>query len=78
MAPQGKEPNGVETNDEQSFFVHLRLYGSGQACFDQTRPDVAKEYCSENQGVRAQCLPGVAWSAVPEIRSNHPIFFAER
>ncbi len=37
-APEGKEPNWVQTNDGQSFFVYLRLYGPEQAYFDQTFP----------------------------------------
>lgn len=35
-APKGKEPNWLQTNKGQSFFVYLRLYGPEQAYFDQT------------------------------------------
>lgn len=37
-APEGKENNWIQTNDGQSFFVYLRLYGPEQAYFDQTFP----------------------------------------
>jgi hypothetical protein len=37
-APKGKEPNWIQTNKGQSFFVYLRLYGPEQAYFDQTFP----------------------------------------
>ena len=37
-APEGKEPNWIQTNKGQSFFVYLRLYGPEQAYFDQTWP----------------------------------------
>ena len=37
-APEGKEPNWIQTNEGQSFFVYLRLYGPEQAYFDQTFP----------------------------------------
>ena len=37
-APEGKEPNWVQTNEGQSFFVYLRLYGPEQAYFDQAWP----------------------------------------
>jgi hypothetical protein len=36
--PKGKEPNWIQTNKGQSFFVYLRLYGPEQAYFDQTFP----------------------------------------
>ena len=35
-APKGKETNWVQTNEGESFFVYLRLYGPEQAYFDQT------------------------------------------
>jgi hypothetical protein len=34
--PKGKEPNWIQTNKGQSFFVYLRLYGPEQAYFNQT------------------------------------------
>ena len=37
-APEGKEPNWIQTNDGESFFVYLRLYGPEQAYFDQSFP----------------------------------------
>ena len=37
-APKGKESNWIQTNEGQSFFVYLRLYGPEQAYFDQTFP----------------------------------------
>jgi hypothetical protein len=37
-APKGKEINWIQTNNGQSFFVYLRLYGPEQAYFDQTWP----------------------------------------
>ena len=37
-APEGKAPNWVQTNDGESFFVYLRLYGPEQAYFDQSFP----------------------------------------
>ena len=37
-APEGKEPNWIQTNEGESFFVYLRLYGPEQAYFDQTFP----------------------------------------
>ena len=37
-ASKGKEPNWIQTNKEQSFFVYLRLYGPEQAYFDQMFP----------------------------------------
>ena len=37
-APKGKEPNWIQTNKGQSFFVYLRLYGPEQAYFDQSWP----------------------------------------
>ena len=37
-APEGKDPNWIQTNDGQSFFVYLRLYGPEQAYLDQTWP----------------------------------------
>lgn len=37
-APAGKEPNWIQTNDGESFFAYLRLYGPEQAYFDQTFP----------------------------------------
>ena len=37
-APEGKEANWIQTNEGQSFFVYLRLYGPEQAYFDQTFP----------------------------------------
>ncbi|WP_216825893.1 DUF1214 domain-containing protein [Sulfitobacter sp. SK012] len=38
QAPDGKEINWVQTNEGQSFFVYLRLYGPEQEYFDQTFP----------------------------------------
>ena len=38
QAPEGKEPNWIQTNDGESFFVYLRLYGPEQAYFDQSFP----------------------------------------
>ncbi|MCB1714766.1 MAG: DUF1254 domain-containing protein [Candidatus Competibacteraceae bacterium] len=35
-APEGNEPNWIQTNAGQSFFVYLRLYGPEQAYFDQS------------------------------------------
>ncbi|MDC0948530.1 DUF1214 domain-containing protein [Gammaproteobacteria bacterium] len=40
-APKGMEPNWVQTNDGESFFVYLRLYGPEQAYFDQSFPITA-------------------------------------
>jgi len=37
-APEGKEVNWIQTNEGQSFFVYLRLYGPEKAYFDQTFP----------------------------------------
>ncbi len=37
-APAGKEVNWIQTNNGQSFFVYLRLYGPEQAYFDQSFP----------------------------------------
>jgi len=37
-APEGKEPDWIQTNEGQSFFVFLRLYGPEKAYFDQTFP----------------------------------------
>ncbi|MEH6472537.1 MAG: DUF1214 domain-containing protein [Halopseudomonas sp.] len=37
-ALKGKENNWIQTNQGQSFFVYLRLYGPEQAYFDQTFP----------------------------------------
>ncbi len=37
-APEGKEPNWIQTNEGESFFVYLRLYGPEQAYIDQTFP----------------------------------------
>ena len=37
-APKGKEGNWIQTNEGQSFFVYLRLYGPEQDYFDQTFP----------------------------------------
>ncbi len=37
-APAGKEANWIQTNEGQSFFVCLRLYGPEQAYFDQSFP----------------------------------------
>ena len=37
-APDGSEANWIETNEGQSFFVYLRLYGPEQAYFDQSWP----------------------------------------
>ena len=37
-APKGKEVNWIQTNEGQSFFVYLRLYGPEKAYFDQTFP----------------------------------------
>ena len=37
-APKGKEINWIQTNNGESFFVYLRLYGPEQAYFDQTFP----------------------------------------
>ena len=37
-APKGNENNWIQTNDRQSFFVYLRLYGPEQEFFDQTYP----------------------------------------
>ena len=37
-APKGKESNWIQTNEGQSFFVYLRLYGPEKAYFDQTFP----------------------------------------
>ncbi|WP_083101348.1 DUF1214 domain-containing protein [Pseudophaeobacter leonis] len=38
QAPEGKEINWVQTNEGESFFVYLRLYGPEQGYFDQTFP----------------------------------------
>ena len=35
-APKGKGNNWIQTNEGQSFFVYLRLYGPEKAYFDQT------------------------------------------
>ncbi|TWT60930.1 DUF1254 domain-containing protein [Rubinisphaera italica] len=37
-APKGKELNWIQTNEGESFFVYLRLYGPEEAYFDQTFP----------------------------------------
>jgi len=37
-APEGKEVNWIQTNEGESFFVYLRLYGPEKAYFDQTFP----------------------------------------
>ena len=37
-APKGKDSNWIQTNEGQSFFVYLSLYGPEQAYFDQTFP----------------------------------------
>ena len=37
-APAGKEVNWIQTNEGQSFFVYLRLYGPEKGYFDQTFP----------------------------------------
>ena len=37
-SPEGKDGNWIETNEGQSFFVYLRLYGPEQAYFDQSFP----------------------------------------
>ena len=37
-APKGKENNWIQTNNGESFFVYLRLYGPEQEFFDQTYP----------------------------------------
>jgi len=37
-APKGKENNWIQTNNGQSFFVYLRLYGPEQDYFDQKYP----------------------------------------
>lgn len=36
--PKGQDNNWIETNEGDSFFVYLRLYGPEQAYFDQTFP----------------------------------------
>jgi hypothetical protein len=38
VAPKGKEVNWIQTNEGQSFFVYLRLYGPEKAYFDQSFP----------------------------------------
>lgn len=37
-APQGQNSNWIQTNNGQSFFVYLRLYGPEQAYFEQSFP----------------------------------------
>jgi len=37
-SPKGKENNWIQTNESESFFVYLRLYGPEQKYFDQTYP----------------------------------------
>jgi hypothetical protein len=37
-APDGKDGNWIQTNEGESYFVYLRLYGPEQAYFDQTFP----------------------------------------
>ena len=37
-APEGKEVNWIQTNEGESFFVYLRLYGPEKAYFDQSFP----------------------------------------
>ena len=37
-SPEGKAVNWIQTNEGQSFFVYLRLYGPEQAYFDQSFP----------------------------------------
>ncbi len=37
-APVGHENNWIQTNEGESFFAYLRLYGPEQAYFDQTYP----------------------------------------
>ncbi len=37
-APEDKEPNWIQTNEGESFFVYLRLYGPEQSYLDQTFP----------------------------------------
>jgi len=37
-APEGKENNWIQSNEGESFFVYLRLYGPEQGFFDQKYP----------------------------------------
>jgi hypothetical protein len=37
-APEGKQVNWIQTNEGESFFVYLRLYGPEKAYFDQSFP----------------------------------------
>ena len=37
-APDGKAHNWIQTNEGESFFVNLRLYGPEQDYFDQAFP----------------------------------------
>ena len=37
-APEGKEGNWIQSNDGESYFMYLRLYGPEQEYFDQTYP----------------------------------------